>query len=323
MTPMEEKLIIKLNNELTEKIQITLILAGDEQNKAIINFCETLKSLAPKITVIKKKDVENRHSTIQLNNNLAYQAVPLGTELEPFLTALAFLGGKPIQLPESVQKNIEEISLPAMLTIFVTQHCPFCPKTVSQLVPLAFLNKFIKLTVIDGTLFPEMAQQHDIRSAPTVLLEDSFRWTGATQLDEIIEILKNRDPSKLSASTLENMLNEGNASGVADLMLKNDKLFPGFIDLLTHEKWPVRLGAMVAIEQIKEENSNLAAQCVEPLWKRFSDLEDQVKGDIIYILGETGNADTIFKIEKILKNPYHSEVKEAAEDAISSIKQRL
>ncbi len=105
MTPLEKKLISKLNNELEAEIKITLILAKDEQNAALIDFCETLKSLAPKITVIKKKDDENIHSTIQLNNNMVYQAVPLGTELEPFLMALAFLGGKPIQLSESVQKN--------------------------------------------------------------------------------------------------------------------------------------------------------------------------------------------------------------------------
>ena len=57
--------------------------------------------------------------------------------------------------------------------------------------------------MIDGTLFHETAQQDSVSSAPTVLLDDDFRWTGQTDVMEIIKILSDRDPEKLGASSLE------------------------------------------------------------------------------------------------------------------------
>ncbi len=322
MTLTEKKLIKKLNDSLSEDIQITQIVSKTIQNEELSIFCKTLSSLAPRIHIQQKKDDKDIKPAILIGNNLTYHAVPLGTELNPFLKALSFYSKHPIDIDESILKDIETIKLPATLIIFITRHCPFCPKTVEQLIPLSFISDLVKLTIIDGGLFPEDVRTFNIRSAPTVILEDSYRWTENIQISEIVKILKTRDPSQLSASTIENMLSDGNASIVADLMLKNEKIFPGFIDLLVHEKWPVRLGAMVAAEQIIDKNIHLARQSIAPMWERFSGLEDQIKGDIIYIIGESGNMNTIEKLSDILNGPYHKDVKDAARDAIDSINKR-
>jgi HEAT repeat protein len=115
------------------------------------------------------------------------------------------------------------------------------------------------------------------------------------------------------------MLKEGNALQLAEMMLDSETIFPAFYDLLIHKKWHVRLGAMVALEEIASRNPELAVQVIDPLWERFHHAEDTVKGDIIYILGESGDHTIAPRLEMILGGQYHTEVREAAQEALEKI----
>jgi HEAT repeat protein len=134
-----------------------------------------------------------------------------------------------------------------------------------------------------------------------------------------VDVILSRDPSKLSALSLKGMLDDGNAAGVAQMMLESEKIFPAFLELLVHEKWPVRLGAMVAFESIVEQNKNLAAEVVTPLLKAFSKAEDTLKGDILYVLGESRDTRVIPKLKAVLTEPHDHEVKAAAVEALEKL----
>jgi len=322
MTPQEEKQIRKWNSGLSVDIQISLIVTQDKRSREFIDFSENLTRLAPKIRIVREEGEAKEAPAIRIGHALRYHAIPLGTELEPFLEALSVLDKKVPGIPMSIQDHIEKIRLPAELRLYVSQQCPFCPVTARQIIPLPAANEFITLTIIDCTLFPEMAQSNRIQSVPTVLLDEQFRWTGSFRLEELVEIITNRDPAKLGTSSLKRMLKEGNAVQLAEMMLDKEKIFPAFHDLLIHKKWPVRLGAMVALEEIADRNPELAAQVIDPLWERFHHAEDQVKGDIIYILGESGDHKIAPRLEMILGGQYHSEVKEAAKEALEKIAER-
>ncbi|MCF8128315.1 MAG: thioredoxin family protein [Deltaproteobacteria bacterium] len=212
---------------------------------------------------------------------------------------------------------------PCFLKLFVASDCPFCPRMVHDLAPFPMENDLVTLTIIDGLLFPEMAEPYDIKSAPTLLLDDRLRWTGQTPLDEILDVMLNQDPSLLSPASMEALLGDGRADLVAKMMMGEGTLFPAFLDMLVHEKWPVRLGAMVAMEDIIERDKGLAAQCVEPLWERFSDLNHQVRGDVIYILGEAGTGEMIPRLEAVLGEATDAETRESATEAIETILKRM
>lgn len=156
------------------------------------------------------------------------------------------------------------------------------------------------------------------------MLDENFRWTGTTNLNEIVEIILNRNPSNLSTSSIISLLKEGNADQVAEMMLDHNSIFPAFINTLIHEKWPVRLGAMVAFEYLAEKNNALAGQVINPLWEQFQSVEDRIKGDIIYILGETGNIEIVPELENISYNGiYHGEVRDAAREALKKIEKSV
>jgi HEAT repeat protein len=167
--------------------------------------------------------------------------------------------------------------------------------------------------------FPELAEKDSIQSVPTLILEDQFRWTGTFQLHEIVEMMVNRDPSVLGPASLEMMLKEGKADQLTEMMLDKAEIFPAFYELLTHAKWPVRLGAMVVIEEIIEKNPDLAAQTIDPLWQQFDKVDNRVKGDLVYILGQISPNETTPLLKSILDGEYEAEVKEAAREALEKL----
>ena len=321
MTSEEKERIRKWRNSLSFEPELQLITTDDERCSELANFCEALTRLAPEIDLLKDEGDAGELPALGIGPRVRYHAVPLGTELEPFLTALSSDPTRLSQLSPPVQGVMKKVDMPAFLQLFVSQQCPFCPVTVQQLLPLPTASEHIRLAIIDGYLFPELAEQYHIRSAPTLVLDEQFRWTGSVPLPELIKIISDRDPASLGKDSLKSMLKEGHALQVAQMMLAGEKIFPPLLDLLVDEKMFIRLGAMVVMETIADQNAMLAAQVVAPLWERFPHVSDQVKGDIIHVLGTCRDTSVIPKLQAVLTGQFVDDVKEAARDALKHMKE--
>ena len=318
-TALEEKQIIKLNHRISRDITVGLVDSEHPNRKMFHAFCDALTQLVPKIKIAIENDDLQPSPQILIGNGLRYQAIPSGYELQPFIEALAALDSKSIAIAEPLLTRLKKNQLPATLTVFIAPHCTFCPQVVSQLIPVSMVDDKLQLIIIDGTLFPEMAQSHRIQSVPTILLDEQFRWTGSVPLDEIIDAISTRDPVSLGAFSLESIIKEGRAGHLAEMMMASKKIFPAIYDLLTHDKWPVRLGAMVVIEEIADKSPKMASEVIHPLWDRFHQVTDQVKGDILYMFGEIGDRRTVLWLETVVVGKYDADVKEAAQEALEKL----
>jgi hypothetical protein len=308
--------------KISEEVHITLVLSDNFHGSGVFEeFCSRLSSLVPKIVVQRETAEEDRGLGIEIGNRLCYRAVPLGPELEPFLEAILLQEGLHGELTSSIYEKLDKIRAPAMLKLYIAPQCPFCPTAVRKLVPLTIASEYVYLEIIDGVMFPETAEADGINSAPTIVFND-FKWSGSVQLQEVVDVISSQDPADLSAAALKNMIQEGGAMTVAQLMIEEHKIFPGLIDLLVDEKWPVRLGAMVVIEEIMEHDPDLASQVVEPVWGRFRSLDDQAKGDMIYLMGETGSLDTVIRLKRACNGLSSDELRTVAAEAIESIEGR-
>jgi alkyl hydroperoxide reductase subunit AhpF len=320
MTPNEEKLICKLNRELSETVQITLYETEHEINGAFKKFCEKLSQLVPKIKVVREDGDSQIGPQIGIGNCIRYQAVPTDNELEPFLEALKPEYDRSGTTPETWVTDLIDIQLPAILQVFVAPQCKYCPQVVRQLLQLTGINSNIHVTVVDCTQFPAAMQANNIQSVPTVIMDERFRWTGAIDLGEVINMMKGRDGSALSAASLEMMIANGNAGQLARMMIDEGKIFQAVYEVLTHYSLPVRLGAMVAMEELIGERPELAGLAISPLWEKFGAVSETVQGDILYLLGEVGHPDAKERLEAVLNGDFSAEVKEAADEALAKIK---
>jgi glutaredoxin len=318
-TPLEKKQILKLNQRLSHDITIGLVASRHTSSKLFHEFCEDIIRLVPKIKISKLAADPQDPPQIRIGSGLRYQAIPSGYELQPFLEALAAFESNSLKIADSVKILLKKNKLPASLTIFIAPQCTFCPQMVQKLNTLSMADENLQLTVVDGTLFPEMVQTHGIRSVPTILLDDQFRWSGSVSLEELIDTINTRDPISLSPASLEGIIKEGGAGRLAAMMLEAEKLFPAFYDVLTHEKWPIRLGAMVVMEEIAGINPDLAAEALSPLWDRFHEAPPHIQGDILHVFGEIGDPRSVSWLETVLSGNFDQEVQEAAREAAVKI----
>jgi hypothetical protein len=292
---------------------------GHALDETFTGFVDRVAGLVPAITLKKDNDASVALPSLFIGKQLTYQALPLDRELEPFLTALGDDHAFSDRIPVDVRQRLVRLQVPALLKVYISRHCPHCPTTVAMLLGLAATSEQVRLTIIDGELFAGAAADDQVKAVPTVMLDDQFRWTGSVVPDELVTLMLDRDPASLGADALRGMIEAGNAEGVANMMAERGKLFPAFIKLLTHPRWSVRLGAMVAFETLAEDHAGLAVDIVEPLVAVFADVDATVKGDLIHVLGESGNTSALPFLQGVAADEYDDDVQSAAEEAIEKL----
>jgi len=307
-----------LLKSVKDQVTIKLLTTDHVESSQFINFTKTIIDITSKLIIESEKSKKNL-PCFQLKENITYSALPLAKELEPFLEALSQLNSSTSRLSGQILQSLDNINIPVNLKLYIALECPHCPKVVRTVIPLSMACKNIHLQIIDGTLFPETAQKDGVMSAPCLILDDDFRWTGDVSAQEIIKMVSGRDASQLSSVTLKNILEEGDASWIAGQMLEKKKIFDNFIKLLLHEIWSVRLGAMVIVEELAETDPEFAAGICPKLIDLFDEQNVPVQGDILYALGEAGNHETKKWIKDKLATLKHQDLIDAANDALESL----
>ena len=317
MTPSEEAQFRNAGREMSGGTVLRWLATPDGRCAPMGDFCERVAALLPQISIAREEGTASDDPWILLPNGVRYQGVPQGNELPPFIQALA---GKTPPLSDRLRARWDAAPhTPAELDLFVTPQCTFCPGAVRGLMPLATASRLVRLTIIDAAFFPERAQHRGVQAVPTLILDGQFRWTGAIALEEVIDLLATRDPVSMGPVALEMMLKDGAARRVAAMMVDRNKFFPALIELLSHEQWPVRLGAMVAVEELYSMAPDLSRQAIDAIWHRFDVAPDPVKGDILFLCGEIGWPELVPRIKAVLQSGAAVEVKAAAEEALEKL----
>jgi len=311
--------IRKWNEGLAGGVILRLVRTQGPQSMAIEAFVKDFCELAPRIGVEETIGRDGDLPGIVINESWAFHFVPEGTELDPFMAFLSALDRGEADIHDDIRGLLKNHPHRILLTLFLSTYCPNCPVVMRQIAPLPLVNPGIHLTVIDGLLFPDLASKEGIKAVPTLIGEGGVRWTGQIRLEAVIETLLKRDEDRFSAEVLEQMITEGNAASLADTMIRADRLFPAFLNLLTSDLFSLRLGAMVVMEDLAERAPDLARTALEPLWERMSDVDETVQGDIVYLIGVIGNADWIPRLAALIKPGLSPDLEDAARDALDSL----
>ena len=303
----------------TDGLTCEIVLTGDSRSHDLELFARKLAEQWPALVVTTTRADADHPPYIALGEGLRFQGFPEGRELAPFLDALAGCLEKPV---EEFHRLAGRVPLGSELRLYVAAACPHCPQAVRQWAALAYAGPHLRVRVVDGAQFPEEVQRDGVKAVPTLVVDDDWRWSGQIPVGDVLRQLVDRDPAKLSAEALEGLLKEGQASRLATAMGQSGVIFPAFVDLVTHPKWPIRLGAMVAMEGLIETAPAVAATIVPMLMQRFADLDEQTKGDALYLMGETGDLTTLALVQALPLNGAGDELRQAAREAAASIKAR-
>ncbi|TWI71721.1 thioredoxin-like protein [Desulfobotulus alkaliphilus] len=217
---------------------------------------------------------------------------------------------------------VSDMGSPALLRLFVSGHCPHCPGALRML--LGFLNKGpVSLEVISVDHCPDMASDFQVMAVPTLMLagkEDVFRWTGNLNGKDIENALCGMNPQLLSEESLLNILESGDAQRLVAMMQAEKVIFPAFYNLLIHEKWTVRLGAMVASESLILASPDLGEGLLDWIWERRETLDHAVLGDMVYLMGFGRPVLWKPRLASLMSSS-GSDIRDAIEDAMAALEE--
>lgn len=318
LSDMEISVLKNWSSRAAESISIVLESTEDERTDQFIVFCDGLVEVVPNIQYTVK-EVRSSDLPALVVGHWRYHCVPRGSELEPFLHILSPERAGTTAL---VNECLRSVFFVPEMKIFVTQQCPFCPGAIRQLIPVVLSLAGCRMEVIDSLLFPEMAEAFQVRAVPTLVINGTYRITGEIHSSAVVEFLEKSDASQLQTASLERMLKEGQAKLLGDLMLKKRLVFPGFLPLITHPEWSVRLGAMVVLEEIAQSDGGLAGRALEPVWREYARHDASVRGDILYLIGELGASDWIEVLEPLMEREDDDQVRSVLMETISRIRSK-
>jgi len=324
MTPQDEQMI-RQAPLIGANPPPTIFLTADKGStgERMAFFCDRIKTLVPDIRIKKDSDLPFPAPALVIgrHQNIAYQAAPTGKMLTYFLEALGCASGHAPESDPPLDDRLRKIDLPVILKLYVASQCPNCPQSIRQLQALAAHCPLIRLRIIDAQLFSMASEADQVRSVPTLILDDQLRWTGNVKTEELLALCIQRDPSHLSADSLRQLIEAGDADRVAAMMVTAAQLFPSLIELLVHERWSIRLGAMVTAEYLADEAPDLSLQLCGMLWERFARLSPQVQGDVVQVLGQIDSDVTRGYLNAVVSGDFDEEVKTAAAEVLEEMKQ--
>lgn len=309
----------RITADLPQGTRLRLTLTGHAQRDAFQAYGRQLTAVSTAIDLLTDVTADPEPPWLETTNGIRFHALPEGDKLDRLVDALKPPDGRDASPLPGHQALLEDMTLPATVRLFIAPGCPFCPQALSQWIALARAGNLLRLHIIDGALFPEVAEDANVQAVPTLILDDHWRWSGRIPVTDVLEQLATRDPSRLSADALDGIIKEGRAEEVARAMIEKATLFPGIIELLVHDKWPVRLGAMVVMETIAAADPALAARVVPVLQARYDRLDDPARGDVLYVIGETGDHQAVPFLQKITAHSTNPEIRQAASEALATL----
>jgi glutaredoxin len=295
-------------------LQIQLHLTPEDEGGELARFTEALQNNLPRLKLRRETLIEGQMAYLQIGENLRCAWVPKGDKLGLFLDALAWASGD----RSAPVVPVDPPPLPAAIRLYLADACPHCHQVLEMLLPLAFVDPLIRLTLIDAQIHAAQSAKDAVRSVPTTLLDD-FRWSGTFPMEELLDLIRTRSPANLGPTAMEMMLASGKAQKLAELMLTADQIFPAFFEVATHPLWSVRLGALVVVETLAEKAPSLASEMSAPLWERYPGLGTAAKGDLVYLLGEIGAVALRDELRACYETETDAELREALSETLEKL----
>lgn len=297
---------------ITDTVDLRVV-GPDAGERGIFAFAENLVAAVKGIRLLPPDPDAAPIAGLRLESaGFTFCGIPQGGEVDPFCEIL---------LQEASDLEAASVTAPVALRLFVSPHCPHCPavlRTIARLLP----DPMVTLTVVDVAAFSQVAADAGIKAVPTLLMEedpDGMRWTGPVSLGEITARLREGNPTALGAESLQNLLESGGAERLARMMAAANQVFPAFFQVITHEKWTVRLGAMVTAEFLLQDSPALGEALLEGLWQERSSLDDTVLGDVAYLIGLSENRDWLGKLADLKEKGGSAALQDAVAEAMDAL----
>lgn len=186
---------------------LELVASLDDSAKAreMKELLQEIVLLSDKITLVERLDAGVRVPSFSINRagsdiGVRFAGVPLGHEFTSLVLALLQVGGHTIKFDDAVIEQIRNLDGDYEFETFISLSCHNCPEVVQALNAMAVINPRIKVTTIDGGVFPQEVEERQIMAVPMMFLNGQHFGQGRTNVEEILAKLDTNAGARQAAA---------------------------------------------------------------------------------------------------------------------------
>ncbi|MDR7047650.1 alkyl hydroperoxide reductase subunit F [Duganella sp. 3397] len=172
---------------------LELVASLDDSAKAreMKELLQEIVLLSDKITLVERSDAGVRAPSFSINRagsdiGVRFAGVPMGHEFTSLVLALLQVGGHTIKFDDAVIEQIRNLDGDFEFETFISLSCHNCPEVVQALNAMSVINPRIKVTTIDGGVFPKEVEERQIMAVPMMFLNGQHFGQGRTNVEEIL-----------------------------------------------------------------------------------------------------------------------------------------
>jgi len=200
---------------LSADVEITAFVDDSAESRQMLDLLADILSVSSRVSLKEARDAGERSPSFALARpgeapRVRFAGLPLGHEFTSLVLALLQVGGYPPKVEADIIEQIRALDGEYEFRTYISLSCQNCPDVVQALNLMAVLNPRIRHTMIDGSVFEQEVASLNIRSVPTVYLNDAVFGQGRMGVEEILAKLDRgsaqRKAAELSARAPYDML---------------------------------------------------------------------------------------------------------------------
>ena len=222
----------------------------------------------------------------------------------------------------AVAPTLEKLTKDSEILLFIGQGCPACPHQVRSVATLALASPRISVEIVDAHMEPELANQYEISSVPTTIVDDELIMVGVIPAMDLAWRLLEREGPEAEKVVFGALVESGRIVEASE-RLSDGRATGAFYEIWSQSTLESRMGLfLVADEALQWSPDGLKA--LAPLLIKGLEGEgplsqdDTRRGDTADLLGQIGHPDARPILEALSKDP-NEEVAEAATDALEDL----
>lgn len=180
--------------KVTRPVELVASLDDGPKSTELWDLLTQIASLSERISVRRSEEPAERTPAFSIvrvgtDVSVSFAGIPMGHEFTSLVLALLQVGGHPPSLPEATIRAVEELEGEFHFETYMSLSCQNCPDVVQALNAMSVLNPHISHVAIDGALFPEEVERHNVLAVPTVLRNGDLFGQGRMTLEEVVSKL--------------------------------------------------------------------------------------------------------------------------------------
>lgn len=162
--------------KLTRPVVLRAVLDDGDRSMRLRAFLEEVEALSDRLSLQVRSAAPGERVPVfsvdadDVQERIAFAAIPMGHEFTSFLLAVLQVGGHPLRLDDAQVARVRGLQGSLHFETYLSLSCQNCPEVVQALNILALLNPHITHVAIDGALFPEEVTERQILAVPSVYL---------------------------------------------------------------------------------------------------------------------------------------------------------